>query len=121
VTNFSVYNSIANIDIAISQNENIDKAVGILQEAMKDQAAVIDNLVKNPVVLGVQQIGPLEVILRVTAECRPNTQGVVTRLLNTEIKKAFDANGIELPYSKMVTLHKTERMEEESWRKSSSN
>jgi small conductance mechanosensitive channel len=41
--------------------------------------------------------------------------------LNAEIKKAFDVNGIEIPYPRIVQLHKTERAEDESWRRSSSS
>jgi small-conductance mechanosensitive channel len=121
VTNFSVYNSVANIDVSISHEENVDKAVQILRDVVKDRVGVIDNLVKEPTVLGVQKLGPTEIVLRITAECRPNAQGEVTRILNAEIKKAFDANGIEIPYPRIVQLHKTERAEDESWRRSSSS
>ncbi|MNU02855.1 hypothetical protein D3C72_2466880 [compost metagenome] len=68
-------------------------------------------MVKEPEVLGVQMMGSSEVKIRVIAECKPNTQAAVGRILNAEIKKHLDAHGIEIPYPKVVTYVKQEKVE----------
>ncbi len=49
------------------------------------------NLTAAPEVLGVQTLAPSQMTIRITAKCRPNTVGEVTRLVNTEVKKALEA------------------------------
>ncbi|NEW07280.1 mechanosensitive ion channel family protein [Paenibacillus sp. SYP-B3998] len=109
VTNFSTYNSLAVIDIAVSYEADIDKAIEVLKDTVKQVHERTDNIVKDPEVLGVQMIGNSELKMRVIAECKPNTHGEVARLMNAEIKKQLDANGIEIPYPKVVTFVKSEK------------
>ncbi|MCA0756367.1 mechanosensitive ion channel family protein [Paenibacillus sp. N4] len=107
VTNFSINNSLAVVDIQIAFEEEVDRALEVIRETMiglKDE-----NLVNAPEVLGIQAIAPTSVTLRVIAECRPNTHPMVVRKINMEIKKALDASGIEIPYPKMVTYHRNEK------------
>jgi small-conductance mechanosensitive channel len=109
VTNFSTYNSLAVIDVAVSYESDIDRAIDVLKETVKQVHERTDNIVKAPEVLGVQMIGNSELKMRVIAECKPNTHGDVARLMNAEIKKQLDANGIEIPYPKVVTFVKSEK------------
>jgi len=106
VSNFSVNNSIAIIDVSIAYEKDVDKATKVLKEAVDKIYETNINMVSAPVVLGVQTRGPNEVTLRATVECRPNTQVAVSRELYAEVKKAFDNNGIELPYSEVANYHK---------------
>lgn len=112
VTNFSVYNSLAVVDVAISYESDIDRAVEILKETVQKIHEQSEDIVKEPEVLGVQMIANTELKLRIIAECRPNTHPVVARLMNAEIKKQLDANGIEIPYPKMVTYLRSEKAAE---------
>jgi moderate conductance mechanosensitive channel len=107
VTNFSLRNSLAIVDVSIAYEEDIDHAIAAIRETVANIGD--ENLAKPPEVLGVQALGPSVVTLRVIAECRPNTQAVVSRKLNAEIKKALDAEGIEIPYPKTVTYYRGER------------
>lgn len=107
VTNYSLRNSLAIVDVAIAYEEDIDHAIAAIRETVSSVAD--ENLAKPAEVLGVQALGPSEVTLRVIAECRPNTQAAVSRKLNAEIKKALDARGIEIPYPKTVTYYREER------------
>jgi len=94
VTNFSIHNSLAVVDVSISYEEDIDKAMKVLKETIKSHYETNENMVAEPEVLGIQQLGASEVVMRITAECKPNTHVAVARELNAEIKKAFDANGM---------------------------
>ncbi|WP_138754013.1 mechanosensitive ion channel family protein [Paenibacillus sinopodophylli] len=107
VTNFSINNSIAVIDISIAFEEEVDRALEVIRHTMI--AMQDENLINAPEVLGIQTIAPTGVTIRVIAECRPNTHPVIARKLNMVIKKALDANGIEIPYPRMVTYHRNEK------------
>jgi small-conductance mechanosensitive channel len=112
VTNFSVYNSLAVLDVSIAYEADVDKAMELLKETVAQIHADSQQIVKAPEVLGVQMIGNSEIKLRIIAECKPNTQGDVARVMNAEIKKQFDAKGIEIPYPKTVTYLRSERAAE---------
>jgi small-conductance mechanosensitive channel len=109
VTNFSVYNSLAVVDISIAYDADVDKAMQVLKETIARIHADSEQMVKEPELLGVQMIGNSEIKLRIIAECKPNTQGDVARILNAKIKKQFDQHGIEMPYPKTITYVRTER------------
>jgi small-conductance mechanosensitive channel len=107
VTNFSVHNSLAVIDVSIAYEADLDKATQVLNETLEQYYAKSTKLVKKPELLGIQALGTSEVKLRITAECRPTLQGEVARELYADIKKQLDAHGIEIPYPKTVTYLKT--------------
>ncbi|RIX47061.1 mechanosensitive ion channel family protein [Paenibacillus nanensis] len=104
VTNFSVNNSLAVVDVMVAYEADVEKAMGIITHTMKELQH--DDLVKEPEVLGVQLMSATAVTIRVIAECRPNTHHAIARLMNKEMKEAFDRNGIEIPYPRMVTYQR---------------
>lgn len=110
VTNFSLYNSIAVIDVTIAYEADIEKAMKVLDETVKAHYENSMDMIKAPEVLGIQTLGASEVTLRVTVECKANTQPAVQRKLYAEIKRAFAANGVETPNPRVVTLQRSERM-----------
>jgi small-conductance mechanosensitive channel len=112
VTNYSTYNSIAVIDVSVAYESDVEKAIKVLKETVSKIHQENAKIVKAPEVLGVQMLGNSEIKLRVIAECLPNMQGEIARVMNAEIKKQLDENGIEIPYPKMVTYLKTERAAE---------
>ncbi|WP_141336312.1 mechanosensitive ion channel family protein [Paenibacillus sp. tmac-D7] len=108
VTNFSLYNSLAVVDVSVAYEADIDQAMRILEEVVNKVYETNVNMVKEPEVLGVHMLGASEVTLRVTGECKPNMQVAVSRELNAAIRKAFQAAGIEIPYPKVVTYQRKE-------------
>lgn len=107
VTNFSMHNSIAFIDVSIGYEEDAERAITIIRREL--ERFEDDNLVKRPEVLGIQTMLSTEVKVRITAECLPNMNGAVARSLNAYIKKVLDDHGIDIPYPRMVTYHRNER------------
>ncbi len=89
VTNFSINNSLAVIDIPIASSDQVEWVEETIRGVL--QKFENPNLVGQPDLLGVQAIGASDLIFRVIAECRPNTQAQVTRQLNLALKKAFEA------------------------------
>ncbi|MEI7028008.1 mechanosensitive ion channel family protein [Paenibacillus sp. y28] len=109
VTNFSVNNSLAVVDVSISSVTDIDRALTVIKETVSAQYEAEENMMKEPDVLGVQSLNGLEIVIRVTAECMPNTHFAVGRKLNAEIKKALDEHGIAMPtLPGLATLYRTE-------------
>ncbi|EGL18185.1 mechanosensitive ion channel family protein [Paenibacillus sp. HGH0039] len=109
VTNYSINNSLAIVDISIAYESDIDKTVEVLQKTVDRMAEGNENIVSEPKVLGVQSMGQSEIVLRITAECKPNMQVDVQRKMFAEVKKQLDAHGIEIPCPKIVTYFKGER------------
>jgi small conductance mechanosensitive channel len=92
VTNFSIYNSIAVIDIALAYKEDPATAVALLKASLQESYEANKDMVKPPEVLGVEMVGQSEVVLRIQVECKANTQGAVTRAVKEETVKAFEHN-----------------------------
>lgn len=106
VTNFSLNNSIAIIDVGIAYEEDIDKAETVIKELLEKMPEQYEELVKVPEYLGIQNFGPSEVIIRIIAETRPMQHAAVSRKIRKDIKLQLDANGIEIPYPRMVMFSK---------------
>lgn len=103
VTNFSIHNSIAVVDVHIPYEENIDRAEQAIQEFLISFAEQHDEVIGEPQVLGVQTLGTSHVTLRIAAETLPMAHWEIARSLNKEIKKVLDEHHIQAPYPKMVT------------------
>ncbi|MFK9091747.1 mechanosensitive ion channel family protein [Bacillus salipaludis] len=97
VTNFSLNNSLAIIDIAISYGEDIEKAEKVIADALEKMPNQYEELTKAPELLGIQTMGPNEIVLRVIAETLPMKQAGVTRGIRKDIKLILDENGIKAP------------------------
>ncbi|THF73531.1 mechanosensitive ion channel family protein [Cohnella fermenti] len=89
VTNYSVNNSLAVVDVSIAASEQLDKAMEVVRAVLGRFEDV--SLISTPELLGVQTLTASDVTLRITAVCRPNTQATVSRHLYAEIKKAFES------------------------------
>jgi small conductance mechanosensitive channel len=108
VTNFSIHNSMAVVDVSIAYEEDIDKAQNIIQEVVAKVKPNFPEMVKDPEVLGVQMLGAgaSEIVIRVAAEVLPMTHFKIARELRKILKLELDKAGIEIPYPKMVTYQK---------------
>jgi moderate conductance mechanosensitive channel len=102
VTNFSLYNSMAVVDLSISYESDIKKAETVISELLQEMPAKYEDIVKTPEILGVQNLAASDVVLRIAAETLPMKHFVVARLLRKELKECLDRNGIEIPYPRMV-------------------
>ncbi len=105
VTNFSIHNSVAIIDMSIANDNDVDK-VGILI-ADKILTFEHEDMVTKPQFLGVQNITAAETILRVICETKPMQHGIVARIIRKELKMYLDEFGISTPVQKLV-LHNQE-------------
>jgi small-conductance mechanosensitive channel len=106
VTNFSVYNSIAVVDVSIAYEENVDKAIQVIEELMLEAEQEQEDIVNVPEVLGVQTLGGSEVVIRITAEVLPMQHWAVGRYLRKKVKERLGEKNIEIPYPRIVTISK---------------
>jgi len=106
VTNFSLNNSLAIIDVGIAYEEDLDKAERVIRDLLGQMPEKYEELVKVPDFLGIQNLGPSEVTLRIVAETLPMQHAAVSRKMRKDIKQYLDEHGIEIPYPRMVMYSK---------------
>ena len=87
VTNYSIYNSFAMVDLLFSYEEDISKATLELDQILLALHEKNDNVVSLPVVKGIQSLGESSLSVRISLECRPNTRQDIIRELNQEIER----------------------------------
>ncbi|HET7581076.1 MAG TPA: mechanosensitive ion channel family protein [Bacillales bacterium] len=110
VSNLSRGNMRALVDIGISYDDNIDKAIDVLQEVCDKMAAEDEDgiIVDGPNVIGVQSLGASDVVIRVIGQTKNGEQYGVQRKLLKTIKEAFDENNIDIPFPHQVNIMKKE-------------
>lgn len=90
VTNFSITNSLAVVDVPIKTEKSLKEAIETVKKAVEGIQERNYKVTSPPDVLGVQSMTTAEYVIRVVAECRPNTNAVVQREIQTEVRKAFE-------------------------------
>ncbi|MBY6036549.1 mechanosensitive ion channel family protein [Fictibacillus nanhaiensis] len=106
LANHSRGNMRALVDIGIAYEENIDKAVKVLQAACDKVKENNENIIEGPNVLGVQTLGSSDVVIRIISKTKNGEQWAVERELRKGLKEALDTNGIEIPYPHQVNVDK---------------
>ncbi|SDN23173.1 mechanosensitive ion channel family protein [Alkalicoccus daliensis] len=108
LSNHSRSNMQALVDIGISYDENIDKAVKVMQDVCDRAAQEEEAIIEGPDVLGVQGLEDSDVVIRVIAKTANMEQWRIERRLRKDIKEAFDLHGIEIPFPHQVNISKEE-------------
>ncbi|ASF39241.1 mechanosensitive ion channel protein [Halobacillus halophilus] len=107
VANHSRGNMRALVDIGIGYDENIDQAMTVLKE-VADEFANDERFKEGPSVLGVQNLGSSDVVIRILGKTENMEQWAVERDLRKAMKEALDQAGIEIPYPHQVNVTKKE-------------
>ncbi|WP_203363992.1 mechanosensitive ion channel family protein [Bacillus sp. REN10] len=111
VTNFSVHNSVAVVDVSIAYEENINEAERVINELLKTLPEKYEQIVEPPQLLGVQNLAASDVVMRITAETTPMNHFVVARHIRKEVKECLEQNGIEIPFPRLVMYSRDEQAE----------
>ncbi|MGD6858071.1 mechanosensitive ion channel family protein [Bacillus infantis] len=114
VTNFSLHNSVAFVDVSIAYEGDIQKAEQVLKDLLETLPEKYEDMVKTPEILGIQNLAASDVVIRVTAETMPMKHFFIARQLRKEIKMALDAHGIEIPFPRLVMYSRQEEKPEKS-------
>lgn len=112
VTNFSLHNAVAMVDVSISYEGDIEHAQNVIEQHLETMPARYEEMIKPPEFLGIQNLGPSEVTLRISSEVRAMTQFKISRAIRKEIKEVLERNNIEISYPKMVLYKQPETKNE---------
>lgn len=104
VTNRSRGKIRALVRMSIAYEADIDRALEVLGQEGALIAADRKEILEGPLVLGVTNFGPSEVVITIIAYVEPMTQWEIEREMRKRFKQALDRESIEIPYSKMVVM-----------------
>ena len=105
ITNYNRGFTRAVIEVSVAYEADVDKAVAVLEDVARDYRRNHPELIlEEPTVQRIVRLENSGVVLRVVARVVPQKHWEIERDLLYYIKKAFDAEGIEIPYPKYVIL-----------------
>ena len=89
------------LDIAVAYDTDLDRASAVIltvADGMATDPEWDPSILEEPELWGIEQFGPSEVVLRLVMKVLPAEQWKVNREFRARVKKAFDAEGIEIPF-----------------------
>ncbi len=101
VGNMSQEYAVARIEVPVSLSADVERAEQVAVDAATAaiaEAPLAEKVLGEPEMLGVQELSPDLLTLRMTLKTRPGAQWSVQRRLRRGILRAYDENGIDLPY-----------------------
>lgn len=90
VTNYSMSNSLAVVDIPMKADLTLDESVHLVKQSLAGIEERDLNIVKVPDVLGIQSMSTSDYVIRVVAECMPNSRASVERQIQGDVKKILE-------------------------------
>jgi small conductance mechanosensitive channel len=97
VGNLSQLWSRALLDIEVSHDTDVEQASAIIKSVADAVWKEHDEVLEEPEVWGVENLGPTGVAIRLVVKTTPSDQWSIARELRQRIKAAFDREGIDLP------------------------
>ena len=92
------------VKMSIAYEEDVDNAIRVMERVSKEISESVDNIVEGPTVLGISAMGPSDVVITAVAKTKPMEQWSVERMMRKAYKEAFEHEGIEIPYSKLIVF-----------------
>ena len=96
--------SYAVLDIGVAYKEDTDHVSAVLHDVgaeLKSDSDFNTSILASLEILGVSEFGDSAVVIKIRIKTRPLKQWMIERELRRRIKKAFDAEGIEIPFPHM--------------------
>ncbi|AWB47109.1 mechanosensitive ion channel protein MscS [Paenibacillus sp. CAA11] len=90
VTNYSLNNALAVVDLPFASAKKLEEAIDLLREAMIQLQKSSGTINEVPHVLGIQSLSSSEFVVRITADCPPGTKAEVEREIQTYAKQALE-------------------------------
>lgn len=101
VTNKSRNDQRAMVNFSVSYESSVEKAIEVLETALKKELTNDENIVEGPDVIGVTNLGDSSVVICAVARCHPMQQWQIERKMRIIGKNALDEHNIEIPYNKL--------------------
>jgi small conductance mechanosensitive channel len=108
VTNYSVNNGLALVDINIPYESSVDEAEKIINKVAATLPEKYDFILSIPEVIGVQDLEVSHYTIRVIADTEPGYQWAGGRNIRKEMQDELYKSGIELPAPRVVMYSKEE-------------
>lgn len=96
VINYSIYNSLALIDISVAPENDIPSMEKNIETFLGELPSKYEELVKAPSYLGIQSFDASEIVVRFTAETIPTKQNSVARKIRRDLIEFFEQKGIKI-------------------------
>ncbi|MCH5642826.1 MULTISPECIES: mechanosensitive ion channel family protein [unclassified Gordonia (in: high G+C Gram-positive bacteria)] len=101
VGNMSQEYAVARVEVPVALSADVDRAQEVALEAARNAVrddGIRDDVLAEPEMLGVQDVAPDMITLRMTLKTKPNSQWSVSRRIRRDVLRAYEQHGIELPY-----------------------
>lgn len=102
VTNYSVHNGLAVVDINVPYESNIKLAERVINDMAKELPDKYTEIVGRPEIIGVQTLELSHFVIRVIAETQPVYQWAGARIIRREVKERLYNEGIQIPSPRLV-------------------
>jgi small conductance mechanosensitive channel len=89
------------LDVGVAYDTDVDYASEVILRVARDLYSEDDwhgQFIEEPEVWGIQDLGENEVKIRFVVKVVPGKQWAIERELRARLKRAFDAEGIEIPF-----------------------
>lgn len=106
VGNKSQHWSRALIDIEVAYDTDLDHAEAVIARVADEIASEDADVIEQPEVWGVEQLGANGIVIRLVLKTRPSEQFRVSRELRRRIKAVFEQEGIEIPFPQQTVWHR---------------
>jgi small-conductance mechanosensitive channel len=104
--NYSGSDSVAVLDIAVAYDTDIEKACAIMRSAGLTYMASHDNILEEPHVLGIIELGESSIVLRMIVRVKPLTHWETERALRRIIVEEFARSHMEIPFPRRVVINR---------------
>jgi len=100
-SNYSRHFSRVNLNISVGYGEDLDRAISVINRVGQELAEEKDwseRIISAPQVLRVDNLGDSGIDIKIKGDVKPLEQWGVMGELRLRLKKAFDKEGIEIPW-----------------------
>ena len=114
VGNHSQLWSQSRLNIDVAYDTDIDHATAVIKRVLDEiwsEATEDATIIEEPVVLGVDAFGPDAITIAASVKTEPAEQWAVARVIRARIKRAFDEEGIEIPFPQRTIWLRSEENE----------
>jgi small-conductance mechanosensitive channel len=89
------------LDIEVAYDTEIAKASTVIKRVADEvwhEESDVAPILEEPELWGVENFGPSGIAIRLAVKTEPGSQWATSRLLRARLKRAFDQEGIEIPF-----------------------
>ena len=109
VVNYSKEYTFAVVEVGVSYDSDLDNVFRVLEETGHQLKENNLNVLEPLKVKGLKEFGESELLIRTITKVRPGCHFQVAFELREMIKKAFDHEGIEIPFARRVLIFKNDK------------